>query len=517
MLKQLKQLGVKTQTIGTSRSGKSIIVAQFGNEKSPAVLVTGNVDGDYLVGTELAMRLIEDLKSGKVDRNGKSIFIIPMPNPDATNFILGKNGYSTTFNGLKIDDDNDQKTNEDGPNDLNNDGIISQLRITDSSGLYKASHKAPGLLVKVDPLKNEEGQYRVINEGKDDDGDGKFDEDGYGGVAINKNFTYNYDYFGIGSGVNQASEPETRALIDFVIDHQNILMTVNFSKFDNLHKNWSAKKIKVSKYKRPLKAFDKMPMEDVDSYKLFSNLWQQGHKDWKISAENRGKGTFHDWAYFHGGRWSIATNGWNFKQIALEETIKVDDKDKSKKDQDSKITDTKEARLLANAQNKKLQGAVVPWTRISHPDFIDEKVEVGGFRLAYLNNPDLAVFAETNSTDYVASLTTLFPKLKVTHHVKKLGKDLYRVTLKVKNTGKLPTQSAMGKLTRWMLPVRVQWNLPKENFIGGTKRTLLAPIQPHGDQQELKWLINTKDYRNASFEISSPVIDAVKQTVKFGA
>ena len=77
-------------------------------------------------------------------------------------------------------------------------------------------------------------------------------------------------------------------------------------------------------------------MEDVDSYKLFSNLWQQGHKDWKISAENRGKGTFHDWAYFHGGRWSIATNGWNFKQIALEETIKVDDKDKSKK----KVQDT---------------------------------------------------------------------------------------------------------------------------------------------------------------------------------
>ena len=75
----------------------------------------------------------------------------------------------------------------------------------------------------------------------------------------------------------------------------------------------------------------------------------------------------------------------------------------------------------------------------------------------------------------------------------------------------------MGKLTRWMIPVRVQWNLPNENFIGGTKRTLLAPIASHGGQQEIKWLINTKGYRNASFEISSPVIDAVKQTVKFGA
>ena len=53
----------KTQQIGTSRSGKSIIVAQFGDKSSPAVLVTGNVDGDYLVGTELAMRLIEDLKA----------------------------------------------------------------------------------------------------------------------------------------------------------------------------------------------------------------------------------------------------------------------------------------------------------------------------------------------------------------------------------------------------------------------------------------------------------------------
>jgi len=528
MLKQLKQLGVSTQEIGTSRSGKSIVVAQFGDEKSPAVLVTGNVDGDYLVGTELAMRLIEDLKSGKVERNGKSIFIVPMPNPDATNFILGKNGYSTTFNHLKIDDDNDQKVNEDGPNDLNNDGLISQLRIADNSGLYKISDKTPNLLVKVDPLKNEEGQYRVLNEGKDDDGDGKFDEDGYGGVAINKNFTYNYDYFGVGSGVNQASEPETRALIDFVIDHQNILMTVNFSRYDNLHKNWSAKKVKVSEYKRPLEAFDKMPKEDVDAYKLFSNLWLQDHKEWKVNAENRGQGTFHDWAYFHGGRWSIAANGWNFKQIVIAKTNADENKidadadaieytDESKKKSESKNLDTKEARLMANAQHKELQGAVVPWTTISHPNFLNEKVEVGGFRLAYLNNPDIAVFADTKSSEYVAALTTLFPKLEVTQTVKKLGKDLYRVTLKIKNTGKLPTQSAMGKLTRWMLPIRVQWNLPKENFIGGTKRTLLAPIQAFGDQQEIKWLINTKGYRNASFEISSPVVDAVKQIVKFGA
>lgn len=526
MLKQLKELGVKTQQIGTSRSGKSIVVAQFGDINSPGVLVTGNVDGDYLVGTELAMRLIEDLKSGKVSRNGKSIFVIPMPNPDATNFMLGKNGYSTTFNYLKTDDDNDLKINEDGPNDLNNDGLISQLRITDSSGLYKPSDKEPSLLVKVDPLKNEEGQYRVLNEGIDDDGDGKFDEDGYGGAAINKNFTYNYDYFGVGSGVNQASEPETRALIDFVIDHQNILMTVNFSKYDNLHKNWSVKKVKVAEYKRPLKAFDKMPKEDADAYKLFSNLWQQDHKDWKVSAENRGQGTFHDWAYFHGGRWSIAANGWNFKQITIAKTNEdenksdadaIKNKDESKNKNASKSSDTKEARLIANARGKGLQGAVVPWSEISHPDFVDEKVEVGGFRLAYLNNPDIDVFAETKSSQYVASLTTLFPELKVSQTVKKLGKDLYRVTLKVKNIGKLPTQSAMGKLSRWMLPVRVQWNLPKENFIGGSKRTLLTPIEAHGGQQEIKWLINTKGHRNASFEISSPVIDAVKQTVKFGA
>ena len=526
MLKQLKQLGVKTQQIGTSRSGKSIIAAQFGDKSSPAVLVTGNIDGDYLVGTELAMRLIEDLKSGKVDRNNKSIFVVPMPNPDATNFMLGKNGYSTTFNHLKIDDDHDLKTNEDGPNDLNNDGYISQLRISDSSGLYKPSDQTPNLLVKVDPLKNEEGQYRVINEGKDDDGDGKLDEDGYGGVTINKNFTYNYDYFGIGSGVNQASEPETRALIDFVIDHQNILMTVNFSKYDNLHKNWAAKKVTVDEYKRPLKAFDKMPKEDVDAYKLFSNLWLEDHKDWTVNSENRGQGTFHDWAYFHGGRWSISANGWNFKQIAIAKTrqdeTKIDagdlnNKDDSKEKKDTKSSDTKEARLVANAKEKELEGAVIPWKKISHPDFINEKVEVGGFRLAYLNNPDLAVFDNTKSSEYIASLTTLFPKLKVTQSVDKIGNDLYRVTLKIKNTGKLPTQSAMGKLTRWMIPVRVQWNLPKENFIGGTKRTLLAPIASHGGQQEIKWLINTKGYRNASFEISSPVIDAVKQTVKFGA
>ncbi len=518
MLRQLKKLKVKNRVIGKSRSGKSIIAAQFGDGNSPALLVVGNVDGDYLVGTELAMNLISALKAGEVARNGKTIFVIPMPNPDATNFILSEGGYATRFNAHSTDDDHDLKTNEDGPNDLNNDGIISQLRIKDSTGLYSVGKENPDLLIKIDPLKNEKGVYRLVSEGKDDDGDKKIDEDGFGGVSINKNFTYNYDYFGVGSGVNQASEPETRALIDFVLDHKNILLTVNFSKYDNLHKNWSAKDILVKDYKKPLKAFEKMPKEDLDTYKLFSNLWNQSHDNWKVDAKNRGQGAFHDWAYFHAGRWSIAANGWNYQQI--DSVVDKDNSEQNKVDKstDGKSTDpidNKYTRLFSDAFNKGLKDAIAPWEKINHPDFLNEEVEVGGFNSVYEDNPDHNILSKTKSSEFVGSLTELFPKLKVNKKIEKVAKELYRVTLTIKNIGQLPTQSSMAVLSRWMLPVRVEWNLSKERFVSGTKRSLLEPLDSLGGTQELSWLINTKDANKTFVEISSPVINGIKQSIRF--
>ena len=70
-----------------------------------------------------------------------------------------------------VDDDGDGLFDEDGLDDLDADGHITQMRIADPNGDYKPHPDFPNMLVKVKP--GEKGQYRLLGaEGIDNDGDG---------------------------------------------------------------------------------------------------------------------------------------------------------------------------------------------------------------------------------------------------------------------------------------------------------------------------------------------------------
>jgi hypothetical protein len=501
MTSELSKLGVKQKTLAKTAQGRNVTLVQFGDDHAPAIFVLGNIDGDYYVGTELAMRLVRDLKSGKINRNGKTIYIVPMPNPDAVVEGFKNPQYANSFNSTSSDDDHDQLSNEDGFNDLNGDGVISQMRVKSVNGEYKTDSTYSNFLMKIDRLKGETGDYLLFTEGKDDDGDDKRDEDGFGGTNINQNFTYNYNYFGKGSGLNQVSEPETKAIADFVFDHPNILITVAFSKYDNLHKTWNVNKKPTAELKRPLRSFETILQGDKDSYTLLAETWKGLNKGWKVDAKNVGDGTFHEWSYYHTGRWGIAVNGWNYTQIKLDTTFKKQDKMSA------------EEKLFHDASAKQLKHAVIPWKAMAHPDFPNEHVEIGGFHTSYMNNPASDVFASTKSSEFIEELTTFFPKIEVLEaSSKKLGDDLHRITVRLRNVGALATQGDMGKMSQWMYPVRIVWDIKKEDAISGTKKTLLEPIAGFGGEVELSWLIKSSKSK-LSAELVSPVVGSQKINV----
>lgn len=501
MKSELNKLGVTQKSIAKTAQGRDVTLVQFGKDNAPAIFVIGNIDGNYYVGTELAMRLVRDLKSGKIKRNGKTIYIVPMPNPDAVVRGFKNPEFANAYNSNKSDDDHDQMINEDGFNDLNGDGVISQMRVKSTNGTHAADKTYSNFLKKIDRLKGEEGSYVLYTEGKDDDGDNKRDEDGFGGVSINQNFTYNYNYFGKGTGINQISEPETKAIADFIFDRPNILMTVAFSKYDNLHKKWNVNKKPTNKLGRPLRSFTSILQGDKDTYTLFAEGWKSLNKDWKVKAKNKGDGTFHEWSYYHAGRWSIAVNGWNHTQIKLDTTFKNVKKMSA------------EEKLFHHAKANNLKKAVLPWKAFKHPDFPADELEIGGFHSAYLDNPSPSVFSDTKSSEYIEKLTTLFPKLEVINKSsKKLGDDLYRVTIRLRNVGALATQGEMGRMSQWMYPVRLVWSAKKENFISGTKKTLLSPIKGFGGEQELSFVVRSSSSK-LSADLISPVIGSQKISV----
>src|SRR5205085_7544642 len=113
-------------------------------------------------------------------------------------------------------------------------GLITWMRIQDPEGEYILDPVDPRLMMKADKSKGETGAWKLLTEGRDDDHDGAFNEDGPGGVNFNRNFPYNYKFFTPDAGINQVSEIETRVLADFVVDHPNIAIVFTFGAADNL-------------------------------------------------------------------------------------------------------------------------------------------------------------------------------------------------------------------------------------------------------------------------------------------
>ena len=289
--------------------------------------------------------------------------------------------------------------------------------------------------------------------------------------------------------------------MDFIFDRPSILITVVYSKYDNTLNLWNLETKPSKDMKRPLRSFEKIFAEDVNSYKLMSELWKTQHPKWKTNSAKTGDGTFHEWAYYHAGRWSFSINGWNEVQL--------------KTDSLSKKGSLNE-KLFTNAKLKNLKKAVIPWKKLSHPDFPNQKVELGGFHHSYKLSPDVTTFETTHSEKWIEKLTTLFPKLEVSQFsVKRVSKGLYRVLLTLKNNGKLSTQSEMGKWSKWMYPTRVEWALDKSKFVSGLKKTKLAPIEGFGGNVELTWLIKGKKGDKHQLEIISPVTNKISKTIKF--
>ena len=123
---------------------------------------------------------------------------------------------------------------EDGYEDLNKDGLITLIRVKDPAGKFIKSNEDERIMVEADISKGQSGNYLVYSEGIDNDKDGSFNEDGPGGVDFNRNFTFNYESFGPEAGMYPVSEPETKAVADFLFDRFNIYSVFIFGPQDNL-------------------------------------------------------------------------------------------------------------------------------------------------------------------------------------------------------------------------------------------------------------------------------------------
>ena len=232
------------QSLGKGSGGSEIWVLRVAGKPQtapdpdirPAIFVGANIEGTHLIGTEAALALIDRLLSGYgTDQavttllDKATVYVAPLLNPDTARHAFASPLWERWTNAHSVDNDLDGVIDEDGPDDLNKDGLVTQMRVKDPEGKYMQDPKEPRLMRLAESRKGEKGIYKIYLEGIDNDGDENYNEDASGGVEVNRNFPHDFEYDTAAAGLCPASESETASLLQFLTARRNIALILNFS------------------------------------------------------------------------------------------------------------------------------------------------------------------------------------------------------------------------------------------------------------------------------------------------
>ena len=233
--------------VGTSFGGQPIWQLTLTNKKTgkdtdkPAAFFEGGRHSGEITSSEsilwLAWHLIENYgKDADITKllDEKAVYLRPNNNPD------GADMYKLTAQANRSsvrpqDNDGDGLLDEDAGEDLDGDGHVRQMR------KYVGAGKGTFVIDSLDPkgrlmraVGPGRGDYMVYPEGIDNDKDGRYNEDGVGGLDLHRNYPYNWrpmtEATGrgttqFGAGEYPLSEPETRAVYLWQLTHPNISVT----------------------------------------------------------------------------------------------------------------------------------------------------------------------------------------------------------------------------------------------------------------------------------------------------
>jgi hypothetical protein len=485
-------------SLGKTNGGKDIWLLTIGSgkaESKPAIAVVGGTEGSHLLGTEMAIGFAENLLKGSGTDSIKSrlekttYYVFPNMSPDAMEQYFSKLKYERNGNATETDDDRDGKTSEDGFDDLDGNGKITMMRVESQTGEYRLHPDDPRILIKADASKGERGKYLLLTEGIDNDKDRNLNEDGEGGIAFNKNFTYRHNTFGVGAGDFPAGEKENRALLDFLYDAFNVYAVISFGSNNNLSTPIAYNAVAA---RERILAGLLEPDARVNS--MVSELYNKvtGTKD-APRASSAG-GDILSWGYFHYGRYSFSTPGWWVPKAKP---------DTAKKEKAFTVEDPA-ANYLRWASQQGITNTFTDWKPVQHPDYPNQKVEVGGLDPFVLTKPPYKMVGDIvkKHTDFLLKLSAKQAELDVINlKTEKLSTGLTRVSFDVINKGGLATHSKLGERSYFLKKLRVALKTDKQDVVGGRKVQLLNSLEASGSQS-FSWLI--KGSGKVTIEVGCP-------------
>ena len=234
----------KKVLVGKSDENRGIWALEINNPATgkaadkPGVYVDANIHGNEIQAGEVALYVADYLlknynKNTKitkiVDRN--AFYIIPVVNVDGRYHFMAEGNTMHSNRSIRRakDDDRDGLFDEDFADDLDNDGNICKMRKRDPNGKYRLDPQDPRLMIRVQ--EGEKGEWTLLgNEGIDNDGDGRINEDGEGFVDPNRNWGFGWqpNYVQRGAGDFPLSGRGLKSIADYLYARPNIIVVYAF-------------------------------------------------------------------------------------------------------------------------------------------------------------------------------------------------------------------------------------------------------------------------------------------------
>ncbi len=456
---------VDLQSIGKSYEGRDLWLltvtsaANKPHREKPAFWIDGNIHANEIQTAEVsvytAWYLVENYGNNDFITellDDKVFYILPVMNPDGREYYMNHpNTMSSPRSGtIPLDDDGDGIAGEDGFDDLNGDGHITQMRRRNPYGQWKTDPNDPRRMVQAPA--GEFGEWELLGwEGIDRDGDGRLNEDrDVGYYDPNRDWGWNWqpDYVQRGAYLYPFSLPETRAVRDFVIAHPNIAGSVT-------HHNTGGMLLRGPGAAEDAQHY--LP-QDVRVYDALGELGEKMIPGYDYLVLHKDLYTVYggqiDW--FHMMRGIFTFTSEMFSRYYL-----FHDKPSGWSPGFAEDYFVFDRYLL-------FEDAFVPWEDFNHPQF--GEIQIGGFKKNYIrNNPGFLLEQELHRL----TAFTLFhayhtPKLKITElTTKDLGGGLREVTAVIANTRLIPTHAGID----------LRFNIERPNYISLEGADVLAGMR----------------------------------------
>jgi len=486
----------KMSSLGKSYEGKDIWVVEITNsdtgppEDKPAMYIDGNIHAGEVTGSAVCLYTVWYLLSeyGKdpfvtklLDK--KTFYIIPRISVDGADVFL-HTPYtlrSSTRQYPEVD-------RREGlvQEDIDGNGLILQMRIEDPNGEWKVSSKDARLMLRRDPWDEEGPFYSVYTEGileNWDDSDIKMAPPIWG-LDINRNYPANWEpeVKQRGAGPYPLSEPETRAIAEFVSSHPNISGAMAY------HTTMGA-------ILRPSCTVpdDKMPPLDVSIYKT---IGQKGteltgyphistYEDYTTDKSRALKGVLMDWLYEHMGIITFSTELWDASVRAGNKLFG-----------ESRMSEEAQLNLLKWNDRELAGKGFIPWYEFDHPQL--GRVELGGWNSKFtLTNPPPQFLEGECHKNCLFTLyhAATFPELCIESVLaENIGPSLWKLKATVRNKGYKPTYTCQKAIEIARAdPVKVVVSGNDMEFITGRQTQEIGHLEGLASSLGRYSMTNSKD------------------------